>query len=300
MDKLCTRDALQHADYGTCAEAGRERTEPWIRAEITSVYSLTETEKLYRLKLLGEDARERFSFKPGQFLMLEVPGIGQAPFSIASSPSINGHLELCIRKAGALTSFLARVSRGLQVGVSGPFGTSFPVKAMQGADILFIAGGLGIVPLRSALLAVLENRNHYGSVDFLYGAKTPASLLFAGDHDSWRRSDATLRFIVDHPGDNWSGPVGIITELLENLLTPARPLEVNTFAIVCGPPVMFTAICDRLTAAGLPMHHMFVSLERRMHCGQGKCCRCSIGSTYTCLDGPVFDYWSVMNLKEAI
>lgn len=274
--------------------------EPCCQAEITSVCPLTDTERLYRLKLLEEDARERFTFKPGQFLMLEVPGIGEAPFSIASSPSSRGHLELCIRKAGTLTAFLARTNRGLQVGIRGPFGTSFPVEAMEGADILFIAGGLGVVPLRSALLAVLENRSRYGSVDFLYGAKNPSSLLFTGDHETWRRCDAALRFIVDQPEAGWSGQVGMITELVEDVLPPVRPLRENTFAIVCGPPVMFTAICDRLTAAGLPMHHMFVSLERRMHCGRGKCCRCNIGSTYTCLDGPVFDFWSVMNLKEAI
>jgi NAD(P)H-flavin reductase len=269
-------------------------------AEITNVYRLTRTEKLFQIQLIDPVLRRSFSFEPGQFVMLELPGIGEAPFSISSSPVRGGDIELCIRAVGNLTNFLHRVERGVQVGISGPFGTSFPVEAMRGADMFFLAGGLGIVPLRSPLLAVLENRSRYGTVDLVYGAKNPSELLFTYQYDAWRRFDIEVQITVEQPDDSWDGPVGLITEILKDRISQKKDLSLRTYAIVCGPPVMFQFVCDMLTEAGLPMQHMFVSLERRMHCGRGKCCRCNIGSTYTCLKGPVFDYWSVMNLKEAI
>lgn len=269
-------------------------------AEITSIYSLTENEKLYQIQLCDPEERDRFSFRPGQFVMLELPGIGEAPFSISSSPVRHGDIELCIRAVGNLTKFLSRVSRGTPVGISGPFGTSYPIERMYGQDILLIAGGLGIVPLRSPLFAVLENRSRFGRVDIMYGAKTTAELLFTYQYEEWRRFDINLAITVDRADPKWTGRTGLITEILRERISEGTDLHANTNAIVCGPPVMFRFVCDMLTEAGLPMQKMFVSLERRMHCGRGKCCRCNVGSTYTCLDGPVFDYWSVMNLKEAI
>lgn len=270
------------------------------KAEVTSITSLTETVRRYRIRLLDEEARRSFSFLPGQFVLLEIPGIGEAPFTISSSPASRGELELCIRKAGTLTSFLTRICRGLQVGISGPFGTSFPVATMQGADLIFVAGGLGLVALRPALLAVLGNRSRYGAVDCIYGAKNPTAQLFADEYPDWQSCDINMHCIVDDPDPQWSGPVGTVTSILNERITVTRLQQKNSFAIVCGPPVMFIAVCTMLIGAGLPPHHIFVSLERRMHCGRGKCCRCNIGSTYTCIDGPVFNYWSIMNLKEAI
>lgn len=270
------------------------------QAEITNVYPLTRAERLYQLQIIEPEERQRFSFKPGQFVMLEVPGVGEAPFSISSSPLRHGDIELCIRDAGNLTRFLSRLERGARVGISGPFGTHFPVEEMVGQDVLLIGGGLGIVPLRSPLLAVLENRSRYGRVDIMYGAKSPADLLFTYQYESWRQFDINLAITVDKPDRAWKGATGLITNLIKERLAAADFRPATTFAVVCGPPVMFRFVCAELTAAGLPMQKMFVSLERRMHCGRGKCCRCNIGSTYTCLDGPVFDYWSVMNLKEAI
>ncbi|MBI4793725.1 MAG: FAD/NAD(P)-binding protein [Deltaproteobacteria bacterium] len=270
------------------------------QAEITNVYSLTRTEKLYQIQLIDPEERRRFSFLPGQFVMLELPGIGEAPFSISSSPVRHGDIELCIRAVGNLTNFLTRVPRGTRVGISGPFGTNFPVEQMQGHDIMLIAGGLGLVPLRSPILAVLENRSRYGNIDIIYGARHPAELLFTYQYDMWRQFDIDLNIIVDQADADWQGPVGRITTILEQRIAAANDLARNTYAIVCGPPVMFKFVCDMLIRARLPMRRIFVSLERRMHCGRGKCCRCNIGSTYTCLKGPVFDYWSVMNMKEAI
>lgn len=297
--------AIPHSDSMYAAHNHRHKEdisshEICYQAEITSITSFTETARLYRIQLLDSLARDSFTFRPGQFVMLEVPGVGEAPFSISSSPSRRGEIELCIRNAGTLTSFLSRIQRGLQVGISGPYGTSFPVNTMKGADILFVAGGLGIVALRSPLLTVIESRSRYGRVDLLYGARSPEELLFADEFPVWRSVDIGVECIVDTADSQWSGPIGQIPAILSECVPPTRNLKQNCYAIVCGPPVMFTSICNTLLASGLPVHHMFVSLERRMHCGRGKCCRCNIGSTYTCMSGPVFDYWSIMNLKEAI
>jgi len=271
------------------------------KAELTNVYPLTSQERLFQIRIADPVERSGFTFRPGQFVMLEVPGIGEAPFSITSSPSRHGDIELCIRRVGNLTNFLHRVDRGLQVGLRGPFGTRFPVEEMEGQNVLLVAGGLGLAALRAPILAVLENRSRYERVEIVYGARDPSSLLFTYQYDTWRQFDIQLDTIVETPAKGWTGPVGRITAVLKDTVTRFREsLPAKTYAIVCGPPVMFKFVCSMLSEAGVPMEKMFVSLERRMHCGHGKCCRCNVGSTYTCLEGPVFDYWTLMNLKEAI
>lgn len=271
------------------------------KAEITNIHRLTEMENLYRIQIIDPEERRQFVFQPGQFLMLELPGIGEAPFSISSSSFRHGDVELCIRRAGNLTNFLSKVGRGARVGIRGPFGTSFPMEKMHGQNILLIAGGLGLAPLRAAISYAQDNRSRFTGVDIIYGAKDPAQLLFTYQYDVWRADDINLNIIVEKTGPAWKGPVGLITKILELIFFEREAsFFKNTYAIVCGPPVMFKFVCNMLTQKDMPMQKMFVSLERRMHCGMGKCCRCNVGSTYTCLKGPVFDYWSVMNLKEAI
>jgi len=268
-----------------------------FKAAITSIIDLTEQEKLFHVRILDDADRERFSFLPGQFVMVEVPGYGEVPISISSSASQKGFLELCIRRAGLVTSVLHRARRGALVGIRGPFGSHFPMEQMKGHNVLLIAGGLGIAPLRAPIYAVTENRVDYGDVHILYGTSNPSQLLFDYQYEQWRRIDGVnLSIIVEKPSPRWKGEVGLVTELLDRLDLAMD----KTFAIVCGPPIMFKFVCKRLRDRGMPMHRMFVSLERRMHCGMGKCCRCNVGSTFVCLEGPVFDFWTVMNLKEAI
>jgi len=268
-----------------------------FKAEITNVIRLTEMEKLFHVRIIDDAERERFSFLPGQFVMLDVPGYGEVPISISSSPSNKGFIELCIRRAGTVTNALHRAQRGAKVGIRGPFGTHFPMERMKGQSVMLIAGGLGLAPLRAPIFYVTENRVEFKDVHILYGTKEPSQLLFDYQYESWRRiDDVHIEIIVEKADENWKGPVGLITKLLDDIkIDPGA-----TYAIVCGPPVMFKFVCRRLSEMGIPMDRMFVSLERRMHCGMGKCCRCNVGDTYTCTDGPVFDYWSVINLKEAI
>lgn len=271
------------------------------KAEITAIHKLTDLENLFRIRIINPEDRKMFSFHPGQFVMLEVPGIGEAPFSISSSPSRHGDLELCIRRVGSLTGYLFKLERGTHVGIRGPLGTGFPMEQMHGENILLIAGGLGLAPLRSPIAYVQDNRNQFSSVDIIYGTKHPSQLLFTYQYDMWRADDVNLHIIVEKSAPDWEGPVGMITAILEEIFIHKEPEYFRkTYAIVCGPPIMFKFVCNMLNERNIPMQKMFVSLERRMHCGMGKCCRCNVGSTYICLKGPVFDYWTVMNLKEAI
>lgn len=268
-----------------------------FKAVITNIVTLTESEKLFHIRIFDRHERDRFTFLPGQFVMLQLPGYGEVPISISSSPSTKGHIELCIRKAGVVTGLLHAAKPGARVGIRGPFGTHFPLGKMRGKNVLLIAGGLGLAPLRAPIFFVTENLGEFESAHIMYGARAPKDLLFDYQYVAWRRIyDVKLDIIVEHPDEDWKGDVGLITDLLDRVEVEPH----NTFAIVCGPPVMFKFVCNKLRDMGIPMQHMFVSLERRMHCGMGKCCRCNVGSTFTCIDGPVFDYWSVLNLKEAI
>lgn len=299
--KLYNYDIMKEREMQQPVDFNRRRrlknVDKTFKAEISSITTLTDMEKLFHFRILDDAERERFTFLPGQFVMLEVPGYGEVPISISSSPSNKGLIELCIRKAGTVTGVLHKAKRDALVGIRGPFGTHFPLEKMKGHDILLIAGGLGLAPLRAPIFAVTENRPDYRKVDIMYGTKDPSQLLFDYQYEQWRRIDGVdLNIIVEKADDKWTGDVGLITKLFDKI----EIVPHETYAIVCGPPVMFKFVCAYLNKIGVPMDRMFVSLERRMHCGMGKCCRCNIGSTYTCIDGPVFDYWTVMNLKEAI
>lgn len=273
------------------------KTDRVYKCEIINVIELTQLEKLFHLRILDPAEREIFYFRPGQFVMLEVPGFGEVPISISSSSNNKEFIELCIRKAGRTTNILHRAQKGSRVGLRGPFGTSFPMEKMAGHNILLIAGGLGLAPLRAPVYWVNEHRNEYRDVYILYGTKEPGQMLFTYQYEEWEKVNRIkLLTIVEEANKDWPGRTGLITELFKEITIDPD----NTCAIVCGPPVMFKFVCNHLYTLGLPMNRMFVSLERRMHCGMGKCCRCMVGSTFTCVDGPVFDYWSVLNLKEAI
>jgi len=273
------------------------RTDKAYKCEIINIVELTPLERLFHLKILDAEERRLFEFRPGQFVMLEVPGFGEVPISISSSSNNREYIELCVRKSGRTTDILHRAKTGAKVGIRGPFGTSFPMEQMVGHNILLVAGGLGLAPLRAPIYWVSEHRDEYKDVHVLYGTKEPNQMLFTYQYEEWERVDhIKLHTIVEKGDKDWKGKTGLITDLFKDInIEPA-----DTYAIVCGPPVMFKFVCDHLDGLGIPMNRMFVSLERRMHCGMGKCCRCMVGSTFTCVDGPVFDYWSVLNLKEAI
>lgn len=263
-------------------------------AEVVSTRQLTDMEKYIELKL--SDSRE-FDFNPGQFVQLSIFGIGEAPISISSSPCNKNIIGLCIRKAGDVTSAIHRLEEGSSLGIRGPLGNGFPIDEMKGNDILFIAGGLGLAPLRSLIYYVLEKREDFAKVTILYGAKSPDEILFADELESWKsRGDIDLEITVDVPGADWSGKSGVITRLIPPLkLNPS-----NTYAMIVGPPVMYKYVLLELQMKQLPENNIIMSLERRMKCGVGKCGHCQINGVYVCLEGPEFSYHTLKFLSEAI
>ena len=235
---------------------------------------------------------------PGQFVELTVPGVGEAPISVSSSPDREGVFELVVRRAGRVTAALHERPSGTKLGIRGPFGTHFPVDgAMKGQNLLFLAGGIGLAPLRSAIQYVLNHRPDYGKVMILYGTKTPAERLFLQELADWsRRSDVEFRDTVDKADAGWKGQVGVITKLL-----PAAWIAANRpVVIACGPPVMYKFVVVSLYASEVADRSIYVSLERRMKCGVGKCGHCQIDGLYACMDGPVFNFADLARVKEAI
>ncbi len=263
-------------------------------AEIVRARQLTELEKFFELRLL--DSRP-FVFAPGQFILLSIFGVGEAPFTLASSPLRRDGLEICVRRVGGLTNALHRLEEGTVIGLRGPFGKGFPIDSLKGQDLLFIAGGIGVIPLRSVIQYTLERRADFGQVTILYGAKNPKELLFTDELREWgQRGDVKLELTVDKPDEAWRGHVGVITRLIQPL--DLRPK--NTHALVVGPPVMYKYVIIELYQKGLPDPQIFLSLERRMRCGLGKCGHCQINNVYVCQEGPVFSCQFLKRLPEAV
>ena len=263
-------------------------------AEITRIEDLTQSEKLFELHL--EDG-EPLGHLPGQFVELSIMGIGEAPISISSASRKDGSFELAIRKVGNLTNAVHRLRTSDRVGVRGPFGTHFPVDETKGKDLLFVAGGIGLVPLRSFIHHVLDRREEYGDVTILFGARNPSERLFLQELDQWReRGDIQYLETVDRPDPDWEGNVGVITTLFPKVdIDPA-----GTYCTVVGPPIMYRFVILEAKSKGIPDKNIFLSLERRMKCGLGKCGHCQINGVYVCQDGPVFRYSDIFGLKEAL
>jgi sulfhydrogenase subunit gamma (sulfur reductase) len=268
-------------------------------ARIMRYSNLVPDVRLYDIRFVEPALAEAFDFRPGQFVMLSILGVGEAPFSLPSAPTRRGIFQLGIRRTGSLTDYLFdHVREGDVVGIRGPLGNGFPVDRMRGSDLLLVAGGLGMVPLRGLLQYVIDLRHEFGKVTLLYGARTPDQILFVQELASLaRRGDADVRLSVDRDnGMPWTGKVGVVTELLDDVQVDVA----KTYAVACGPPIFYKFMLERLVKMGLAKDRIYLSLERRMECGVGKCGHCAIGYTFTCLHGPVFSYWDALNLPELI
>jgi sulfhydrogenase subunit gamma (sulfur reductase) len=263
-------------------------------ATIERITPQTEDEKHFLLRLKSGLS---LGHLPGQFVEVSVLGMGEAPISITSEPRDDDTFELCLRRAGKVTGALHRLAEGATIGIRGPFGRPFDLERFRGRDVLFVAGGLGLIPLRSLIRTVLANRADYGKVFILYGSKTPSELLFRDELDEWeRREDVDLRVTIDRAHPDWDGHVGVVTTLFPDI-------EINphkTMAAIVGPPVMFRFTILECTNARIPEQNIVLSLERHMKCGVGKCGHCQINSRYVCLDGPTFVYSEIKRLSEAM
>jgi len=268
-------------------------------ARIVRTYPLTDDVKFFQIRIADMEKALSFQYQTGQFAMISVLGAGEAPFSISSTPSRPGLLEFCIRKAGIVTNALFQMKENDLIGLRGPYGSTFPIKKMNGKDIIIVMGGLGAAPLRSVLLYLLDNRDLFGRIMLLHGAKRPAEMLLREEFFSLKeREDLECYLTVDEDDTGeWPADIGLVTQLFKKLGT-INPE--NTFSLVCGPPIMYKFVLEEILKLNIPKDQILMTLERRMKCGVGKCGHCAIDYIYTCLDGPVFTYWDVIHMRELI
>ena len=251
-----------------------------------------DTDDTFTLELGPKDGRSRFTFAPGQFNMIYVYGVGEVPISICGDPS-SGTLLHTTRAVGTVTKEMAKLRRGDVVGIRGPFGTSWPVEQARSRDVVLVAGGIGLPPLRPALYHILAHREAYGKVVLLYGTRTPDDILFKEELESWRaRFDLQVFVSVDRATAEWRGTVGVVTTLIHK--TGFDPT--NTIAMIVGPEIMMRFTALELMKRGVKPEAIYLSMERNMKCGIGLCGHCQFGPLFTCKDGPVFRYDQIRDL----
>lgn len=261
-------------------------------AIIEKIIDETPGVRTFHFNFKNEELREEFTFDSGQFGEYSILGIGEAPFCISSSPTRCDHLEFTAQRVGRLTNALHRLSVGTEIGFRGPYGNSFPLDFLEGKNLVFVGGGIGLAPLRSLIWNVIDNRDKYKNIDIIYGARSPADLCFKYDLDAWD-TDKTVNLAttVDKGDESWTRREGFVPQVLEQV----APSPDNAVAIVCGPPVMIRFTFPVLEKLGFTPEQMLTTLEKRMKCGIGKCGRCNIGNLYVCRDGPVFTYAQIKN-----
>ena len=237
-------------------------------------------------------------FAPGQVDMLYAFGIGEVPISISSGTRLQGRREYTIRDVGPVTHALTSVSVGSHVGVRGPFGRPWPLEDARGGDVLVIAGGIGLAPMRAAILSLIDDRDAYDSLTVLYGARQPADILYEDQLERWRaRPGVDVGVTVDVAGPGWHGDVGVVT----GLIPAARVDLARATALVCGPEIMMRLTAEALLERGIPADRVFVTCERNMLCGVGTCGHCQLGPFFVCADGPVFSWDRIgpfINVRE--
>jgi len=237
-------------------------------------------------------------FIPGQFVEVSVAGMGEAPITISSSPTQKGYFELVVRRTGNVTNAIHKLRIGDKVGIRGPFGNgTYPVEEAKGRDIVFVCGGIGLVPQRSFVNYILDNRADYGELTVLLGTKCMAQRFFHSELDAWsHRNDIHFMESIDQEDDCWLGNVGVVTTLIPKIETQLQ----SALVFVCGPPVMYKFVLLSLDEAKVSRENIFLNLERKMKCGVGKCGHCQINNFYVCIDGPVFRYSDLNIAPEAI
>ena len=254
---------------------------------VTDIRTDTPDIKTFRVEAIG--GGKCFEHKPGQCAMLSIPGVGEAMFSITSSPTLKEYQEFSIKKCGCLTDWLHLMDIGQQITIRGPYGKPFPVDdELLGKDLLFIAGGVGLAPLHSVINYVLDNREKYGKVDIVYGSRSKDDLLdLAEIESSWMKPESKMNvhLTIDRPQEGWDGHVAFVPTYVKELeFTPDKTV------LVCGPPIMIKFVLQALTELGFKNTQVYTTMELRMKCGVGKCGRCNIGNKYVCKDGPVFRF----------
>jgi len=243
--------------------------------------------KTFRLKFKNEEEAKKFKFKAGQFAEYSAFGEGECTFCIASSPTREGYVECTFKEMGKVTAALAKMQEGQTMGFRGPLGNIFPIDEWRGKNLLFIAGGIALPPMRCVIWNALDTRDNFKNIQILYGARSVDDLIYKYELKEWEeRSDVHLTVTVDPGGEtpDWKGETGFVPAILEKI----SPSAENTIAIVCGPPIMIKYTFPVLDKLGFKSEQIYTTLENRMKCGVGKCGRCNVGKMYVCKDGPVF------------
>jgi NAD(P)H-flavin reductase len=276
----------------TAAAAKFDVMVPWpgVVEQVTK-----ETPDTFTLRVSREDDAEQNAFKPGQFSMLWVFGVGELPISISGDPADRDQLVYTVRSVGKATHALVSQKPGTGIGIRGPFGTGWPMEAARGRDVVIIAGGIGLAPLRPAIYEVLRNRDRYGRLVVLYGARSPRELLYRKELAAWaRQPDTQVLVTVDYGGLGWHGHVGVVTTLFKY----ARLQPSKSVAMICGPEIMMRFVTRQLEEHGVTTANTYLSMERNMKCAAGFCGHCQYGPLFICKDGPVFPYTKIRPLLE--
>lgn len=269
--------------------------DPWrvMPAQIVRIDQAIPEVRTYHIALTDHDDVARYAIEPGQFNMLYLPGVGEAAISVSGDVRFCQPLIHTIRAVGNVTQSLGLLSAGATLGIRGPFGSSWPMDKCAGKDLLIVAGGIGLAPLRSAIYQIISHRNTFGDVWLLMGARSPEDLLYWDEYHFWKSKGITVQTTVDHAGGDWSGNVGFVTPLLERL--ELRDPS-STMLLTCGPEIMMRFAAESGTHLGIPTDHIWVTLERNMKCAFGHCGHCQFGPHFVCKDGPVLRYDRVADL----
>lgn len=262
---------------------------PWLSqtVRIESITAEIPEVATYELAFVDPQLAARYRFLPGQFNMLYLPGVGEVAISISANPSSRERWAHTIRVAGTVTQSLSRLPPGATLGLRGPYGNPWPLADCLGKDVILVAGGIGLAPLRPVIYELLANRTKYGNVTLLLGARTPDGLLYPNEYADWQAGGIELHSTVDRAAADWTGNVGVVTLLIDRLPLP-RPEQ--TVLLMCGPEVMMHFTVKSARKRGLNEKQIWLSSERNMQCAVGLCGHCQLGPTFVCKDGPVFRY----------
>jgi NAD(P)H-flavin reductase len=276
---------LMDAKIHTAGFANKLLLPAW--AEVRSVTPEAEGVLTFVLRFTDADTRERFRWEPGQFNMLYVPGYGEAAISMSTDvESAPGTVVHTLRVAGSVTKAASRLKVGDVIGIRGPFGTAWPLQATQGMDIVIACGGIGLPPLRGAIQSIMRERDKYGKVTLLYGARSPKDLMYPNEYDAWIKAGIDVQVTVDRGDETWNGRVGVVPMLFYHFRVDPH----KTAVLTCGPEIMMRFVIYEALARRIPADQIYVSLERNMKCGQGFCGHCQQGPYFICKDGPVFPF----------
>lgn len=278
---------------------GQKIENPFIPklAKIEEIKQETNTVKTFKIRFLDGRFQNSFKFMPGQFIQVSVVGVGEAPISLCSSSFNKKFIEISVRNVGNVTNAICQLKKGDTIGIRGPYGNGYPMDKLIHSDIVMIAGGIGLPPIKSVIEYVLDKRNNFGKLWLLYGSKNPDDIVFKEELERWKNEkDFEILLTVDNATPEWNGNVGVVTALFDKI----KIVNKNSVGFVCGPPIMMKFVTQKFQELGFDDNQVYFSMERLMQCGFGKCGHCNIGKKYVCIDGPVFRYDELKELTEKI